>query len=142
MKEIHIGSDHAGFTTKEKIKTILDSLNIKFVDEGTYSKDSCDYVFYAKEVAQKVLENNSKGILICGTGIGMSIAANRIKGIRAALVNNEKTAELSRSHNNSNILVLPSNLTKIKLQKIIKTWLSVKFNNVKRHKRRIEALEK
>jgi len=142
MKTIYLGSDHAGFKTKETIKKILDELKTPYFDEGTYSADSCDYVFYAQEVGSKVIENKARGILICNTGIGMSISANKIKGIRAALVHDEKSAMLSRSHNDSNILVLPSHFTKNKLQKIIKIWTSTKFSNLKKHKRRVGAIEK
>lgn len=141
MKTIYIGSDHAGFNTKKSIISFLEKQGIPFVDEGAYSKISCDYTFYANEVAREVLSNNSKGILICGTGIGMSIAANKIKGIRAALVHSPIEAKLSRSHNDANILVLSSRNSLSQNQKIIKVWLATKFSRAVRHKRRLEQLE-
>jgi ribose 5-phosphate isomerase B len=142
MKKIYLGSDHAGFKTKEKVKLILENLKIPFSDQGTYSEDSCDYNAYAKKVTKNVLDKKSKGILICNTGIGMSISANRFKGIRAALVKDENTTKLSRKHNDSNILVLPSSFNKSKIEKIIKIWITTKFSNEERHIKRIKEIER
>lgn len=141
---IFIGSDHAGYKLKQYVKKVLEENKKKYSDEGTYSEDSCDYVFYANEVARQVAADKkklSRGILICGTGIGMSMAANRKKGIRAALVYDTTGARLSREHNNANILVLSSRTTKASAKKIIETWFKTKFTRAKRHERRIKALD-
>ncbi|MBR1734294.1 MAG: ribose 5-phosphate isomerase B, partial [Alphaproteobacteria bacterium] len=107
--KIFIASDHAGFELKQiLIKKINESEN-KVVDLGTSSLESCDYPIFARKLVEKLLANNpeyNRGVLICGTGIGMSIAANRNSGIRAALCFNEEMAEMSRRHNNANVLVL------------------------------------
>lgn len=135
--KIYIGSDHAGFHLKNKIKRYLDESKVSFSDEGCYTEDSCDYPFYAREVANQVVTNpKSKGILICGTGIGMSMAANKIKGVRAALVNSVKIAELAKEHNDANILVLAGNTPIGKVKEIIDVWMTTKASKAKRHIRR------
>ena len=144
--KIIIGSDHGGFNYKNEIINYLKSRNIDFEDVGTYSDASCDYPVFAKKVANKVAEANSpdvKGILICGTGIGMSITANKVKGIRAALCSDLFSAKATREHNNSNILCLGERvLDKDLMLKIVETWLDTPFSNEERHKRRIEIIEK
>lgn len=139
---IAIGSDHAGFEFKERIKKLLDELGEKYKDFGTFSKDSCDYPDFAKLVAESIIKKESdKGILICGTGIGMSIAANRFKGIRAAVCVNEAMAKVSRTHNDSNILAIGERTTPwIEVQKIVKAWLSSEFEG-DRHIKRIEKMD-
>jgi ribose 5-phosphate isomerase B len=141
MKKIYIGSDHAGFDNKIYVKIILDELKIPYDDLGVNNKEASDYPLIAKNVAREVLFKKTKGILLCGTGIGMSISANKIKGIRAALVNNEIDSELSRSHNDANILVLSGKLQKSKIKPIILAWFNTKFSNAKRHVKRISELE-
>ena len=141
MKRIYIGADHAGFTSKEYIKEILDELSIPYEDIGVFSKTSADYPLIAKNVCKQVLKNNSKGILICGTGIGMSIAANKQKGIRAALVGDTLGAELSRAHNNANVLCLSSKTFKSKYKPILMTWFKTRFSAAKRHHRRVSELK-
>ena len=144
--KIIIGSDHGGFNYKNEIINYLKSRNIDFEDVGTYSAESCDYPVYAKNVAKKVAEADSpdiRGILICGTGIGMSITANKIKGIRAALCSDLFSAKATREHNDSNILCLGERvLDKNLMLKIVETWLDTPFSNEERHKRRIEMIEK
>jgi ribose 5-phosphate isomerase B len=104
-KVIAIGSDHRGYNYKEQIKNYLLSNNYEVKDFGTDSAESVDYPDYAKKVADSIVSGESEiGVLICGTGIGVSIAANKIKGIRAANVTSEKMAEMSREHNNANII--------------------------------------
>ena len=104
---IAIGSDHAGYELKEKIKEYLNDNDINYIDFGTNSTDSCDYPDFAKEVSKYVSQNeNSQGILVCGSGIGVSIVANKIKNVRAALCYSSECAELSRKHNNANVLCL------------------------------------
>ncbi len=104
---LYIASDHAGFTRKEMLKKYLGKLGVEFVDLGTDSTESVDFPIYAKKLVSKVLTStDNKGILICGSGIGMSICANRYKGIRAGLCTSAKLAKLARQHNDINVLVL------------------------------------
>jgi ribose 5-phosphate isomerase B len=141
--KIAIGSDHGGFQLKRKVVKLLKSKKHKVMDLGTDSCDSCDYPLIAYEVAGCVAKKKSdRGILICKTGIGNSIAANKVKGIRAALCYNIKAAELSRRHNNSNILVLGALFTDItKAKRIIDVWLNTKFEGG-RHLRRVKQIER
>ncbi len=139
--KIIIGSDHAGFDLKQEIKRHLKDLNYEFEDLGCYSKESCDYPDYGFKVAERVAKENGKGILICGSGIGMSIAANKVKGVRAALCQNEEEAKLSREHNNSNILCLGARIISPENAKnIVKIWLETKFSGEERHERRIKKI--
>jgi len=126
---IAIGSDHGGFELKEKIKKFFDQNNIKYHDYGTYSTDSVDFPDYAKLVCESVLTKEcEKGILICGTGIGMSIAANKFSGITCALCSNIMGARLSREHNNSNVLALGGRVLGEQLAiEIIEKWLNTSF---------------
>ena len=140
---IVLGADHAGFEIKEYIKALLLEMNYVVEDVGTFGKKRVDYPYYAERVSLAVREKkNKKGILACGTGIGASIVANKIPGIRAALVVDENAAKLSREHNDANILVLrgrPFNRSKVK--KILKVWLTSKFKGG-RHKRRLRKIFK
>ena len=140
--KIVVGSDHGGFDYKESITKHLKSNNIDVIDVGTYSKESCDYPVFAKKAAEKILSKEAdKGILICGTGIGMSIAANKIKGIRAALCNDTFSAKATRAHNNSNILCLGQRVIGEALAiDIVDIWLSTEFEGG-RHQKRIDMLE-
>jgi len=142
IKRIIIGSDHAGFTLKETLKNYLIKKGIKVKDVGTYSTDSCDYPDFAFKVAKAVSENKYKrGILICKTGIGNSIVANRFKGVRAALCYNLKATRLSRQHNDSNILVLGAEFIKAPLAKrMVSLWLDTAFLKG-RHKRRLNKIK-
>ena len=139
---IAIGSDHAGFEFKKRICKLLDDLGEKYIDFGTLNQESCDYPDYAKLVANSIIEKKSdKGILICGSGIGMSIAANRYKGIRAALCWSEEITKASRSHNDSNVLVLGERFTPwIEVEKIVKVWLQTDFEGG-RHINRINKID-
>ncbi|MCX5710021.1 MAG: ribose 5-phosphate isomerase B [Candidatus Omnitrophica bacterium] len=144
MKEtIAIGSDHAGFVLKEKLKPYLVKKGLKVLDLGTYSKDRCDYPEFAAGVAEVVSKGKLKrGVLICKSGIGNSIVANRFPGVRAALVYSIKAARLSREHNDSNILVLGSGFVNKKLgEKIMNIWLKTKFQGG-RHQRRLNLIKK
>lgn len=140
--KISIGSDHGGYLLKEELKEYLDSKNIEVVDFGTSSLDSCDYPDYALPVCLSVKDNNSDlGILICTTGIGMSIAANKVEGIRAALVSNVEAAHLTREHNNANVLCLSAKFTSSLLAKqIIDEFIATEFSNEARHVRRINKV--
>lgn len=140
--KIVIGSDHAGYRLKTKISEYLTNKGYDLYDAGTYNTDSCDYPLIAQKVANKVASNEyEKGILICGTGIGMSIAANKIKGIRAAVVSDTCSAKMSRLHNNSNILCLGERIVGEELAKdIVDIWLMSEFLG-DRHAKRIEMIE-
>jgi len=143
-KKIYIGSDHAGYKLKEEIKKYLTKINISYKDLGNVEFDpKDDYPDYAQAVAKKVAKTKSKGILICNSGVGMCIAANKIKGIRAVNAYNEKITEKSREHNDTNILCLGQDYINAKLaKKIIKAWLKTKTSTVARHKRRVKKMDK
>ncbi len=142
---IAIGSDHGGFELKEIIKKYLDENNISYHDYGTYSLDSVDFPDYAKKVCQGVLSKEcDRGVLICGTGIGMSIAANKVNGIRCALCNSIMTARLSMEHNNANVIALGGRvLGKDYAIEILQTYLQTEFLGGKYNKRNelIKAIE-
>ena len=139
--KIILGSDHGGYNLKNIIIAHLEQQGIEVEDLGCYSEDSCDYPVIAKAVAEKVLLAGSRGILICGTGIGMSIAANRFKGIRASHCTDTFTARMTRMHNNSNILCLGERITGTGLAlDIVEIWLKTEFEGG-RHERRISKLE-
>jgi ribose 5-phosphate isomerase B len=141
MKVI-IGSDHGGFQAKEEVKKILEELKIDYEDMGTNSLESTDYPIYAQLVAKQVLDEECIGILICGTGIGMSIAANKIQGIRAALCLDTYSAIKAREHNNANILCLRAReFDHSKYKEIVSLFLKTSFSNEERHVRRIHELE-
>ncbi|MFH1128343.1 MAG: ribose 5-phosphate isomerase B [Candidatus Omnitrophota bacterium] len=143
MKTILIASDHAGFSLKEKIKPYLEKLGLQVKDLGTYSQERCDYPEFAYSLARGISQKRySRGILICKTGIGNSIVANRLAGVRAALTYNVTAARLSREHNDSNVLVLGSAFVKSALAKrIIRIWLDTEFLGG-RHKRRLNQIKK
>jgi len=142
-RKLFIGADHAGFDLKEYIKAFLGKKDYELEDMGTYDKSRVDYPDLAKSVALNVrLEKNALGILICGTGIGISIAANKVPGIRAALCNDPRCARLSRNHNDANILVLggrPYNKKKVK--NIVNTWLASDFEGG-RHLLRVNKIKR
>lgn len=126
--KIVIGSDHAAFEMKEFVREFLRSKNIEVSDVGTYTADRCDYPDYAKAVVKEVLEKNISGILLCGSGIGVSIVANRYKGIRAALCRSIYDAEMARKHNDANVLCLGARTnTETEIKSIIETWLTSAF---------------
>ena len=142
MVKIIIGSDHAGFNVKERLKKYFDRKKIKYEDVGTYSLERVDYPDYAKKVARKVVrEKNSKGILICGTGTGMVIAANKIKGSRAVAAYDTYSAKMSRKDNDANILALRGRFFPYKkIQSMVNIWINTKFSGKSRHKIRIKKL--
>ena len=141
FKKICISSDHAGYGIKEFIKEIIVNSNISITDLGPFEKISVDYPDYAKKVRNRIKAKRSDiGILICGSGTGMAISANKSKDIRAAVCYNSKSTYLSRAHNNANILCLGSRLTKKKeIKKIVSIFLKTKFEGG-RHKRRIKKI--
>lgn len=140
--QIIIGSDHGGYRLKEEIAEYLKSKGISVFNAGTYSTESCDYPVIAKEVALKVLATpDAKGILVCGTGIGISIAANKVKGIRASHCTDTYSARMTVQHNNSNILCLGERITGTGLAlDIVDAWLNAKFEGG-RHQKRIDLIE-
>lgn len=139
---IAIGSDHGGYEYKEQIVSHLKEKGYECVDVGTYSTDSCDYPVIARAVTTKITTGEAdRGILICGTGIGMSIVANKVKGIRAALCGDTFSARASRAHNNSNVLCLGERVIGINLaMDIVDIWLESKFEGG-RHQRRVDMME-
>ena len=143
LEMIALGSDHGGYELKQEIKKYLDETGIQYKDFGCNSTESCDYPEYAKAVAQSVSKGEcEKGILICGTGIGISIAANKVKGIRAAVCTDCFTAEATRLHNDANILALGGRVVGAGLAiKITDTFLNTEFSGDERHKRRISQIE-
>ena len=140
---IAIGSDHGGFELKREIIAHLEKRGLAYRDFGTYSKDSCDYPVYGKAVAHAVASGEcERGILICGTGIGISITANKVPGIRAALCGDCFSAEATRSHNDANILALGARVVGEGLAlKIVDTFLDTPFSQDERHIRRIRKIE-
>ncbi len=137
-----LASDHAGLRLKEKIKKYLARKKIEYEDLGTNSFKSVDYPDYALKVAEKVAKNNNtRGILVCGTGTGMTIAANKVKGIRAVAAYDAYSAKMSRIDNDTNVLGLRGRFFPFeKMKKIITVWLDTPFSGEKRHKRRIKKI--
>ena len=141
---IALGSDHGGYELKQEIISHLESKGIAYRDYGSYSPEPADYPEYAHTVAHAVVNGEcEKGILICGTGIGISIAANKVKGIRAAVCTDCFTAEATRMHNDANILALGGRVVGPGLAlKIVDTFLNTPFSGEERHSRRISKIEK
>lgn len=140
---IAIGSDHGGFALKKEIMKHLDERGLEYRDFGTYTEDSCDYPVYGKAVAHAVANGEcDRGILICGTGIGISITANKVPGVRAALCGDCFSAEATRLHNDANILALGARVVGSGLAlKIVDTFLDTAFSGDERHVRRINMIE-
>ncbi len=140
---IAIGSDHGGFELKEKLMEHLSERGLEYKDFGTYSSASCDYPVYAKAVANAVASGEcDRGIIICGTGIGVSITANKVCGIRAALCGDCFSAEATRQHNDANVLCMGARVVGEGLAlKIADTFLDTPFSNDERHIRRISMIE-
>lgn len=136
-----IGADHGGFSLKEAIKLHLESKGIEYKDFGTYSTESCDYPVYAKKVCEAVASGECEGgILVCGTGIGMSMAANKVDGIRCALLTNSFSARLTKEHNNANVIALGGRVTAEGLAlDIVDSWLSASYEGG-RHQKRLDLI--
>lgn len=143
MTKISIGSDHAGFETKELIKNELIRQGNTVFDKGTFSKDSVDYPDFSHQVAGSILNREAElGFLFCGSGNGVCIAANKHKGIRAALAWNKEVAQLAKAHNNANILCLPARFIGNKeAQEIVNVFLDTEFEGG-RHQNRIDKIER
>jgi len=141
--KIAIGADHGGYKLKESLKSFLKKKGHTLKDFGTFSKEPCDYPIIGYEVAKAVsCKKYPRGILICKTGVGMSMVANKLKGVRAALCDRIDIARSSREHNDANILVLAANvISSAKAKKIVGVWLSMRTVGG-RHKRRVDQIKK
>jgi ribose 5-phosphate isomerase B len=140
---IAIGSDHGGYALKESVKKHLTERGIEFKDFGTYSLDSCDYPEFGRAVAEAVASGEcEKGIVICTTGIGISIVANKVKGIRCALCSETTTARLTREHNDANVLAMGGGFTgELLANEIVDVFLDTEFSGLEKHSRRISKIE-
>ena len=138
---IALGSDHAGLPLKKEIIALLEEMNIPYHDYGTYTSDSCDYAMFAQRAAKAVVSGEcERGILCCGTGIGISIAANKVKGIRCALCADPLSAALTRRHNNANIIVFPARfITNDEAVAMLDAYFAAQFEGG-RHQHRIEKM--
>ena len=139
--KIAIASDHAGYEEKERLKPVLDELGIQYEDLGTVSEESVDYPDYARKVGEEVAaEHVDQGLLVCGSGTGMAIAANKVPGVRAAVAWNEEIATLAREHNDANVLSLGARVTPpAELPKIVRAWFAATFD-AGRHARRVDKI--
>lgn len=139
--KIAIGCDHAGVAMKNAILPILEQLDVEWKDCGTESDDSCDYPDFGEKVAEEVSNGSvERGILVCGTGIGMSIVANKFPGVRAALCSEDYSAKMSRMHNDANMLVIPGRVINADTAKnIVTTWFKTDFEGG-RHQRRLDKI--
>ena len=147
MMKISLGCDHGGLELKNEIKAHLEARGFECRDFGTYTKDSCDYPDYARPAAEAVASGEcERGILVCTTGIGVSITANKVNGVRCALLHDKMSASLTREHNDTNMMALGAGVVGPMLAlEIVDTWLDTPFSGVERHQRRIDkvmAIEK
>ena len=140
--KITIGSDHGAVELKDAVKKVLAEFDAEINDVGTFGNDAVDYPDIAEKVCAEVASGNSeRGIVLCGTGIGISIAANKIKGIRCALCNDVFSAKMSREHNNANVLAMGGRVLGIgPAGEIVRAWMSTDFSNDERHNRRIAKI--
>jgi len=139
---VGLGSDHAGFEYKELTAALLDEMGVPYRDFGTDSEESVDYPCYAHAVARAVADGDCCcGILVCGTGVGMSLVANKVPGIRAALCNDTYTARVSRLHNDANVLCLSGRVVGREIVRdVVRTWITTPFSGDERHVRRLNQL--
>lgn len=139
--KVALASDHAGFAEKERIKPLLRELGIEFDDLGTISEESVDYPDFAARVAREVSSGEAdQGLLMCGSGTGMAIAANKVAGVRAAVAWNEETARLARQHNDANVLAIGARTTPAaEIPKIVRAWFASSFDGG-RHKGRVDKI--
>lgn len=141
--KIILGSDHAGFENKELIKQYLTMNNYEIVDMGTDSKESTDYTDYAIKVGEAIVKDvNALGIVVCGTGIGVSIACNKVKHIRCAKVSCVEESKLARLHNDANVLALSSKMNEGDIKECVNAFIKTPFSNEERHIRRISKITK
>src|SRR6476659_5756619 len=139
--KIALASDHAGYSEKERLKTLLVDLGVEFDDLGTVSDESVDYPDYARRVAEQVAEGRvEQGLLVCGSGTGMAITANKVRGVRAAVAWSEETARLARQHNDANVLAIGARTTPDgDIPKIVRAWFATAFEGG-RHAARVEKI--
>ena len=139
--KVAIASDHAGFEEKERLKPLLSELGIQFEDLGTGSPESVDYPDFARKVGEEVAQGNvEQGILVCGSGTGMAIAANKVPGVRAAVAWSDEIARLAREHNDANVLSIAARFTPVEqISDIVRAWFAAKFDGG-RHARRVEKI--
>ena len=139
--KIAIGNDHSAVEMKNEIKAFLESKGYEVIDEGTNTTESCDYPIYGEKVGRAVVDGEADlGIAICGTGLGISLAANKVKGVRACVCSEPYTARMSRQHNNCNVLCFGARVIGIELAKmIVDTWLNTEFEGG-RHQRRVDMI--
>lgn len=138
---IALASDHAGYTEKERLKELLSDLGVEFYDLGTVSEESVDYPDYARKVAEQVADGRvEQGLLVCGSGTGMAITANKVPGVRAAVAWSEETARLARQHNDANVLAIGARTTPPgDIPKIVRAWFATDFEGG-RHASRVEKI--
>ena len=141
--KVAIGSDHGGFDLKEAVKKHLAERGFECVDKGCFDKSSCDYPVFGRAAAQAVASGEcEKGIVICTTGIGISITANKVKGVRCALCSDTLTARMTREHNDSNMLAMGAGIVGENLaMSIVDTFLDTEFSGAERHQRRVDMIE-
>ncbi|MDQ3686701.1 MAG: ribose 5-phosphate isomerase B [Acidobacteriota bacterium] len=139
--KIALASDHAGYTEKERLKPLLEELGIEFEDLGSVSEESVDYPDYARKVAERVARGEAEqGLLVCGSGTGMAIAANKVPGVRAAVAWTEETARLARQHNDANVLAIGARTTTPEeIPKIVRAWFAAHFDGG-RHAARVAKI--
>lgn len=144
VKVIGIGNDHAAVEMKNQIKEFLEEKGYQVINYGTDSDESCDYPEYGEIVGRAVAEGKvDAGVLICGTGIGISIAANKVKGVRAAVVSEPVSARLTKEHNNANIIAFGARIVGIEMAKeIVSAWLNAEYIGSGRHERRVDMIRK
>lgn len=140
--KIGIANDHQGYKLKNKLISYLKKQKIEVIDYGTNSEESADYPDYAFKIGEEIINKNiSQGILICGSGIGMSIACNKVKGIRCAKVDNKNEAYMTRKDNDANVIAISGKLTFFKAKRIINTFLKTKYANIDRYNRRLNKIK-
>ena len=140
--KIALASDHAGYSEKERLKPLFSELGLEVEDLGTVSEDSVDYPDYARKVAERVAHGEAEqGVLVCGSGTGMAIAANKVPGVRAAVAWSEETARLARQHNDANVLSIGARVTPLEeIPKIVRAWFNSSFDGG-RHTARVEKIK-
>ena len=140
--KVALASDHAGYAEKERLKPLLQEMGIEFEDLGAVSEESVDYPDYARKVGESVAKGEAEqGLLVCGSGTGMAIAANKVQGVRAAVAWSEDVARLARRHNDANVLAIGARTTsQEEIEKIVRAWLTTEFEGG-RHATRVEKIK-
>ena len=140
--KIGIASDHQGYKLKTKLINYLKKQNIELIDYGTHNEENTDYTSYAFKIGEEVVNKNiDKGILICGSGIGMSIACNKVRGIRCAKVSNKDEAYMTRRDNDANVIAISKKLSLWNAKRIINTFLNTEFSNIERYNKRLNMIK-